>query len=267
MMATTMIHHQANRGEEPCTPAPWRDLFLTHIASMQPAATLTLATTHPDATPRARTCVYRGLWGSLPPNERNPAPRNPEGVFESDLPVITTDARMEKAEEIGVLGGPVEAVFWAEDHSTQWRLRGDAYLLGRDGGGKEVRGALAQRTRRLPGGEEKEWSWSAEVTRHFGNLSPVMRGSFRNPPPGTPLATTTPAEGEGLGQTVEDLHDEIARRNFRVVVIVPNEVDQVDLTDPKRARRWLYTYRGMSYKATHPGGEVIGEWEKVEVWP
>lgn len=31
------------------------------------------------------------------------------------------------------------------------------------------------------------------------------------------------------------MDDEIARSNFRVVVIVPDEVDQVDLTDPTAA--------------------------------
>jgi hypothetical protein len=95
-----------------------------------------------------------------------------------------------------------------------------------------------------------------------------MRGSFRGPTPGTPLAGLSGAEkGEGLGQRVDDLEDEGARRNFRVVVIVPDEVDQVDLSDELRPRRWLYVYRGAGGEPKLAGGEVIGEWEKVEVWP
>jgi hypothetical protein len=93
-----------------------------------------------------------------------------------------------------------------------------------------------------------------------------MRGSFKAPPPGTPVAYHT-EKGEGLGQRVDDLEDEAARRNFRVVVIVPDEVDQVDLRDELRPRRWLYVYRGADGESKLPGGEVIGEWEKVEVWP
>lgn len=103
---------------------------------------------------------------------------------------------------------------------------------------------------------------------HFGNLSPGMRGSFKNPPPGTPRAEA-PGPGEGLGQKVGDelLGDEVARKNFRVVVIVPDEVDVCDLSDPADQRRWLYTYVGPAAEAKKTGGEVIDGWEKVEVWP
>jgi len=95
-----------------------------------PEQSFTLSTLHRSGsgtiTPRARTCIYRGLWASLPEDNRNPAPRNPQ-VYESDLPVLTTDVRMEKAGELGLAGpegsgggGPVEAVWWAERLKTQW---------------------------------------------------------------------------------------------------------------------------------------------------
>jgi hypothetical protein len=116
-------------------------------------------------------------------------------------------------------------------------------------------------------GEKGGWSFAREVTAHFGNLSPLMRGSFRAPPPGTPLAAYHAGKGEELGQKVDDLEDEAARKNFRVVVIVPEEVDQVDLRDELHARRWLYIYRGVDGVSKLPGGEIIGQWEKVEVWP
>jgi pyridoxamine 5'-phosphate oxidase len=169
-------------------------------------------------------------------------------------------------------GGPVEAVWWVEESGTQWRVRGTGWVLGQDVDGEEGRKArevISERMRRRdPQAQEsqEEWSWSREVTAHFGNLSPGMRGSFRSPPPGTPI-TVPPEEGLGLGQEVDDLEDEVARRNFRVVVIVPDEVDQVEYLDPKKPRRWIYIYRGLSWQAKEPGGEVIGEWEKVEVWP
>ncbi|KAK0714599.1 pyridoxamine 5'-phosphate oxidase-domain-containing protein [Lasiosphaeris hirsuta] len=269
------------------TPAPWRAAFVKHIAAMA-SPTFVLATLHPStasspfpAVPRARTCVFRGMWATLPDNERNSAPRNP-AVFESDLPTFTTDARMEKAGEVMVRtgaggsggGGPVEAVYWAAEHGTQWRVRGTAWVLGPDvdgegEGARAVRLALRARMRRT--GEEgtgEGWSWSREVTGAFGNISPIMRGTFRNPPPGTPRDSPVPPEtGLGLGQTVEDLEDPVARANFRVVIIVPTEVDQVDLSDAKQPKRWLHVYRDASDKSTQPGGEVIGEWETVELWP
>ena len=47
----------------------------------------------------------------------------------------------------------------------------------------------------------------------------------------------------------------------------PDEVDQVDLSDELLPRRWLYVYRGLEGESKVPGGQVIGEWEKVELWP
>ena len=161
----------------------------------------------------------------------------------------------------------MEAVFWVEEPAkTQWRIRGTAYVLS-----SETYPVLEHRLRRVKGAEEEkdeekeEWSWQKEVTAHFGNLSPVMRGSFKGPAPGQPKAN-----GDGglkLGEKVEndELDDETARKNFRVVVIVPEEVDQVLLDEVPE--RWLYVYRGLQGKAEHPEGELVGEWERVELWP
>jgi pyridoxamine 5'-phosphate oxidase len=90
--------------------------------------------------PRARTCIFRGMWAELPENKHNDAPQN-ERVYESDLLTLTTDVRMAKVPEIFASssghgnvgqsqgsggGGPVEAVFWAKEVMTQWRFRGEA---------------------------------------------------------------------------------------------------------------------------------------------
>ncbi|KAK3900142.1 hypothetical protein C8A05DRAFT_45959 [Staphylotrichum tortipilum] len=283
------------------TAAPWRAAFLSHLSHLS-SPTFTLATLHPTTQadgaptptlpclPRARTCVFRGLWATLPQSSSSSAaaPRNPP-LYESDLPVFTTDARSDKLTDMfdsaaagdveasgGMTGGggPVEAVFWvaAPGVRTQWRVRGHAWVLGPDVEGESegagrVRGVLEGRMRRVVGESEGGgWSFAREVTGHFAGLSPLMRGSFRSPPPGTPVAYHT-GKGEAVGQRVDDVEDEIARRNFRVVVIVPDEVDQVDLSDELMPRRWLYVYRGLEGKSKVPGGEVIGEWEKVELWP
>lgn len=175
-------------------------------------------------------------------------------------------------------GGPVEAMFWAAETGTQWRIRGHAWVLSpgdvaseTSPGAKAAREALLARMRKtfLSGaGSEEEWSWEKEIAGHFGNLSPGMRGSFKNPCPGTPRANE-PGRGEGLGQKVGDelLDDEVAKKNFRVVVVVPDEVDLVDLHDPADQRRWVYTFVGANAKAKMPGGQVLGEWEKTEMWP
>ena len=63
---------------------------------------------------------------------------------------------------------------------------------------------------------------------------------------------------------MNDLNDEIARKNFRVVIIRPDEVEQLDLTDPEKARRWKYTYIGNG-ESQDVG--ILGEWKKEELWP
>ncbi|KAI1828136.1 pyridoxamine 5'-phosphate oxidase-domain-containing protein [Xylaria intraflava] len=350
LAATSQLRHfasnshariMANPGSPQPPQAPWRSLFLSHLASMDPPE-FTLGTLRrasagdtimgrrpsvlaaPPYFPRTRTCICRGLWASLPVNPKNEAPLNPPGVWESDLLTFTTDARMDKMEELwedgidldlrkgrgrgtdpgspttmkvgeelweeglarmkgkttrdavksrvdkpkGSGGGAaVEAVFWAREPAVQWRVRGRAYVLGPDiessPEGREVIALLKSRMRRVSSphpasSEEREWSFTREITAHFGNLSPLMRGTFRNPPPGRPVALPVEGEGLAMGQKVTDLDDPIARANFRVVVIVPDELDQADLSDPERGRRWVHSYVG--------GGQGR-EWETVEVWP
>ena len=248
-------------------PAPWRADFLTHLSKAEPPL-LALSTIRPTSppSPRARTVVFRGMWGDLTPNDRNPAPRNPP-VFESDFLTLTTDARMDKAREIapaptgGELvgtdgGGRFEAVFWGSEAMTQWRFSGRAYLLGPDvesgdPPAERVREVLQRGMRRVADGD---FSWEKEVTAHFGNLSPAMRGTFRNPMPGIAVAEGA-GEGLGVGQRVEDLHDGVARENFRVVVLVPDEVDRLDV---ETARRWRFR---------DVGGLGGSAWETTEIWP
>ncbi len=148
--------------------------------------------------PRVRYLIYRGMWGQIPENHHNQAPMN-DRVFESDLPTFTSDVRMEKIPEIFASsaghgsasqsqgsggGGPVEAVWWMKETMTQWRMKGEAYIIAPDieGSGEEssgvrtVKSELQKRMRTVKEGSEKDWSWNKELTAHFGNLSPGMRG-------------------------------------------------------------------------------------------
>lgn len=275
--------------------APWRAPFLEHLSSMSEQS-FTLSTLRPISStppndsdnytpsvcPRARTVIYRGMWADMPVNSKNPAELNPKH-FESDLFTLTSDARMEKVPEMlrssngpgqgtevqSGKGGPVEAVFWMNDVKVQWRIRGHSYVVGPDidsSAHSPIREALKKHMR--PTDQDKtdntpkdaSFSFSRELTAHFGNLSPGMRGTFKNPPPGTPL-TQRPEEGEGLGQKVDGTDDEIARKNFRVVVVVPEEVDQVDLSDPAEGKRWNYKIIGGK-----DGGRVQ-TWKVTEMWP
>ncbi|OHE91463.1 hypothetical protein CORC01_13235 [Colletotrichum orchidophilum] len=308
-------------------PAPWRAAFLKNVTEMA-SPEFNLATLHAGSsssssssssnstssssssasvTPRLRTVIFRGLWASLPVNPKNTADLNPP-LYESDLLTLTTDARMAKVPDFfsppsssssssssrSGGGGPVEACFWT-DAKVQWRVRGEAYLLGPDiddssssSTAQHVRETLLARMRRVtpadvkrrreqdippgktvaPDDDDNNWTFSREVTAHFGNLSPAMRGTFRNPAPGTSRAANPPSDTLKLGQKVEDLEDEVARRNFRVVVIVPTEVDQTDLSASDDPRRYLYRFVGAEADGTPAGSaERVNGWEKTELWP
>ena len=88
-------------------------------------------------------------------------------------------------------------------------------------------------------------------------------GSWKNPPPGTPTNGQEPDKDHQLGQKVEDLHDPIARDNFRVVIIRPEEVEELDLSDPTTARRQVHTFEVEKGQ----GSEGKGVWKTVETWP
>jgi len=236
--------------------------------------------------PRARYCIYRGMWAELPENKHNDAPQN-ERIYESDLPTFTSDVRMAKIPEVFASshghgevsqsqgsggGGPVEAVFWVKDVMTQWRFRGQAYIVGQDiedsgdesNGTRTVKSKIGERMRVVKEEGKEGWSWGKEVTAHFGNLSPGMRGSFKNPVPGSPVSIPPSDKALALGQQVTDLEDEVARRNFRVVIIKPDEVEQLDLSV---LRRWRFTYIGPNGGHTGQRGDDNWEWHKEELWP
>lgn len=225
------------------------------------------------------------MWGELPENSHNKAPRNPK-VYESEMPTLVTDARMEKVTDIFTSspghastpeqmqgsggGGPVQAVYWIKEKETQWRITGTAYIIAEDIEGKGGEQSSGVRTvksevgaRMQPVGEEGDWSWGTELTAHFGGVSPGMRGTWRNPMPGSPVNVegedqANEEQDEKLGQAVNDLHDPISRSRFRVVVIIPDTVEQLDISDLAKARRWRYTFEVVDGK---------GSWRTEELWP
>lgn len=80
-------------------------------------------------------------------------------------------------------GGPCEAVWWVKDVMVQWRVKGEAFIVGPDiEGGEEssgvrtVKSELGRRMRVVKEEGKEQWSWKTEITGHFGNMSPGMRG-------------------------------------------------------------------------------------------
>jgi hypothetical protein len=228
--------------------------------------------------PRARFCIFRGFWAELPENSHNTAPKN-ERIFESELFTFTTDVRMQKVAELfGTSsgkadreeliqgsggGGPIEAVWWVKEAKMQWRVRGNAFVVANDieeneesSGVRTVKSEVGSRMREVQEGKEGDWSWKKEVDGHFGNLSPGMRGSFKAPPPGRPSDQSYDEKRNQLGSKVDTLDDQVARENFRVVIIKPDWVEMTDVSGTEECRRYQYEYQPSS-----------GEWKVTETWP
>lgn len=125
-----------------------------------------------------------------------------ERIYESEMPTLTTDVRMNKAFELFSSssgqaddpsltqgsggGGPCEAVWWVKDVMTQWRVKGEAFVVAPDieGDGEEssgvrtVKSEVGARMRVIKEEGKEDWSWQKELTAHFGNMSPGMRGEI-----------------------------------------------------------------------------------------
>jgi pyridoxamine 5'-phosphate oxidase len=187
-------------------PAPWKQAFLGDLSKMD-SPEFVFSSLHPAPKdsptpylPRARYCIFRGFWSELPENKHNQAPQN-ERVYESEMPTFTSDVRMQKVSQLFTSGsghatkdeqmqgsgggGPCEAVYWIKETQVQWRLKGEAFIVGPDiedetesSGVRTVKSELGSRMRIVDEGKQGEWSWSKELTAHFGNNSPGLRGMF-----------------------------------------------------------------------------------------
>ncbi|BCS19102.1 uncharacterized protein APUU_11930A [Aspergillus puulaauensis] len=253
--------------------APWRGLFLASFEKSR-VSTFNLTTiAHAPSNrpvPRSRTVEFRGFWpksastlhkSGIEALKTQNIGLNPD-VYESDLLSVTTDARMGKVGQLADSDDVVEGVFWFEEVSAQWRVRGRAVTVGAPEEEEEERKVrdMVKKGMREKGdgnGNIKDWSWERQVATYFANHSPVMRGTFKNPPPGRPRSEAPPDPQLKLGQKIEDLKDPIARANFRVLLILPQEMEVLDFSNPDDVRRTRWTLAD--------GDD--GKWKETELWP
>ena len=87
----------------------------------------------------------------------------------------------------------------------------------------------------------------------------TFQGSFKAPPPGKPVDQPYDDKNLKLGAKADDLQDDVARKNFRLVIIIPESVEQTDLSDPEKGRRFRYTFDESS--------RGNGGWRTEELWP
>lgn len=174
------------------SPAPWRPPFESHLTTTSTTAfTLSTIAFDPSSSrplPRSRTCIFRGFWATPELDSRAVSALQDQGVglnppsCLSDCLSLTTDARMEKVDQLRRSGGVVECVFWMEGVMTQWRVRGTGCVIGDPKGGREeeeARGLVLGASRLVESeGGDGHWDMDRQVTTFFANLSPGMRGLF-----------------------------------------------------------------------------------------
>ncbi|WFD27269.1 pyridoxal 5'-phosphate synthase [Malassezia nana] len=160
--------------------------------------------------PRVRYVVHRGFLG------------------DTDCLLTTTDVRSDKGQQMG-LGQrvPVELAWYIASNRKQFRIRGQAFLVGCN----DATGTIA--SPRTTGFWPAAQDWTAERKRMWDHLSPEMRRTFFGQAPGSFLLQTAQTDTE---QSAEQL-DHVSA-NFALLVVEPEEVDQLDL---KAFQRTIYT--------------------------
>ncbi|KAF3938092.1 hypothetical protein ABW19_dt0206055 [Dactylella cylindrospora] len=276
----------------PTTTAPWKQSFISHLQSlsMQTFSLATISTSPTGITsPHVRTLIFRGFYAELPKNSHNPVAGN--AGWSSTLLTYTTDKRMGKFKDLGGVEGipsssatpspsstgNVEACFWIpspENPMTgkQWRIRGRCVVLPRDlddanAGTKDTKRWLAERLKKESGGDGEGFNFGKEFKAHFGNLSPLLRGSFRNPLPGAPkeLGNQGLQSSRPIGD--DNLNEAVALANFRVVVIEPTRVEFLNLEGPER-KLWVPVGGDVEKDENlEKFGKIDGEWREIDLWP
>jgi pyridoxamine 5'-phosphate oxidase len=183
----------------------------------------------PKPRPATRTVVFRGFVGET--RYDNPPFKLPGGnpPAESSLFLISTDALMAKVGELESSGGMFEVCWWHAGTNQQIRFNGTAHIY-RPNAAVEFPEPHLKRYIQTEG----EWTWEKERERLWKMHKPGMRGSFRNPCPGSLLNP----EKEKKLQVVELQEDEDgpdareAKERFSLVVLEATEIEILDLAPP-----------------------------------
>jgi pyridoxamine 5'-phosphate oxidase len=192
-----------------------------------------LATLKPGPNPRpaVRTVGFRGFIGEPKDDKPDKLPGgNPPA--QSSLILMSTDTLMSKVEEIEQTGGVYEVCWWHSGTNQQIRFSGTAHLLRRNA---KIEFPETQLKQYILVKGSGEWSWEAERERMWKAHKPGLRGSFRNPPPGSPLDSAWKREklkvveldGDDDGPDARE-----AKERFSLVVLEITELEILDLDPP-----------------------------------
>lgn len=190
-----------------------------------------LATIKPGPRPRpaVRTVVFRGFVGET--QDHNPTSTLPGGnpLAESSLILVSTDALMAKVGELEQSNGAFEVCWRHAGTNQQIRFNGTAHLY-RKSGAVSFPEVHLKRYIRTDG----DWRWEKECDRLWKSHRPGMRGSFRNPPPGSPLDEEKKKKLKvvELGSDDDGPDAREAKSRFSLVILEVTELEILNLSPP-----------------------------------
>ncbi|RPA90744.1 hypothetical protein L873DRAFT_385325 [Choiromyces venosus 120613-1] len=178
--------------KSPVNP-PWKEQLKEEL-SRQPVNFFTFATVK-DGKPRARTLTLKGFLGET--GAEMPT------TF-SDSLFVGADSRQDKVQE--VLASPAfEAVFWLPNVGSQWRIRGEAAVLGGDDA--VAREKITQHLQPAEG-----WTFEDEILKGFNTLDKGQKYKFGV------------TDGGVVG---------VVPKEFRMLVLLPQVVERLGIKPPE----------------------------------
>jgi pyridoxamine 5'-phosphate oxidase len=189
----------------------------------------TLATIRHAQQPRpaVRTVGFRGFVGE---DNGKGKSRNPGA--ESSLILVSTDISMSKVRELERSNGVYEVCWWHAGTNQQIRFSGTAHIFRRN---QVVEFPEAWLKRYISVKGDKEWTWTNERDRLWRVHTPRLRGTFRNPPSGTPLdCEGKRARLHDVQLAPDDDREEAkeAKERFALLVLEITELEIMDLDPP-----------------------------------
>jgi pyridoxamine 5'-phosphate oxidase len=179
--------------------------------------------------PSARTVVFRGFVGESKGSEHSEKLPGGNPPAESSLILVSTDALMPKVGELEESNGVFEICWWHAGTNQQIRFNGTAHVYRKDGKVSFPEKHLNRYIR-----TQGEWKWEHEYDRLWASHRPAMRGSFRNPPPGTPLNSEKEKKLKVVELDPEDDGPEAreAKTRFSMLVLEVKQLEILSLDPP-----------------------------------
>ena len=233
-----LIGHHNGMASHSLSNPPWKKTVLEILQKNldhghKESLNFQLATIKPGPKPRpaVRTVVFRGSVGET--RGDSPPAQLPVGnpPAESSLFLVSTDVLMAKVGELEQTNGVFEVCWWHAGTNQQIRFNGIAHVYRRNGQGEFPESHL-KRYIQIQG--DQEWTWDKEHERLWTAHKPGMRGSFRNPPPGSELDELKKKKLQVVELDSEDNGPDAqeAKGRFSLVVMEVNEVEILDLSPP-----------------------------------